>query len=181
MIYQRIEESGFVFSAKSQGEWLPFDEWKSTGDIIYYYPLSRLADNGFASVVGNECFVPFESIYLLDSDEQLALYVPKTYDKAIRLKADGILNQATFKYKVSFMSFPSGGDILPLKNRQGNVVTLGDDRYLLSNSQFLLLQAIDTFNGLQLSEKTVESNMRHYGHQTVGTKCQMLTRQLSGQ
>ena len=88
MIYQRIEESGFVFSAKAQGEWLPFDEWKSTNDIIYYYPLSRLVDNGFASIAAGECHVPFESIYMLDADEQFMLDVPKTYDKAMRLKAE---------------------------------------------------------------------------------------------
>ena len=162
MIYQRIEESGFVFSVKAQGEYIPFEEWKTTNDIIYYCPLSRLVDNGFAEVSGNECHVPFESIYMLDSDERFALNVPKVYDKAIRLKADGMLNQTTFKYKLSFMSFPSGGDILPLKNRQGNVVTLGNSRYLLSGSQFHLLQAVEQFNSLQPSEKTVEGNMRQY-------------------
>ena len=162
MIYQRIEESGFVFSAKAQGEWLPFDEWKSTNDIIYYYPLSRLVDNGFASIAAGECHVPFESIYMLDADEQFMLDVPKTYDKAMRLKADGMLNQQSFRYKVSFMSFPSGGDILPLKGRQGNVVTLGNTRYLLSSSQYELLQAVERFNSLDSSEKTVACNMRHY-------------------
>lgn len=162
MIYQRIGENGFVFSVKDQGEWLSFNEWRATNDIIYYYPLSRLVDNGFATIDGYECIVPFESIYLLESDEQFALDVPKVYDKVIRLKADGLLNQSTFKYKVSFMSFISGGDILPLKNRQGNVVTLGNSRYLLSSSQYQLLQAVDRFNGLQTSEKTLESNMRQY-------------------
>ena len=169
-----ITNQGVLFSVKANGELLPYDNWKLTNDIIYYYPLSSLVDNGFASIHEVGCFVPFENLYYLDKDELELLGIPKLYDKAMRIKANGILNQATFKYKVGYLSYAPDGDILPLQEKKGNIVTINGITYLLSRSQYTLVCAIDNFNNLPQEKKTFDNNLRHYAtikHLAIEANC----------
>ena len=162
MITNKITAKGYVFIVTSRGEELPFDKWHTTNDLIYYYPLSRLVDNGFATVDGACCLVPFESIYELDEDERILLGIPPLYGKAMLLRAVGLLNQPSFKYKVNFLTHVPYGDILPFQGRQGNIVALAGQNCLLSLEQYQLLRAVDEYNDLSPSAKTTEENMRRY-------------------
>lgn len=86
MIHNTIDCRGFVFTISGNGGDLPFEEWKDGDSCIYYLPLSELTDNGNASIDGNACVVPFESIYLLDEEDREILGIPELYPMSIRLR-----------------------------------------------------------------------------------------------
>ena len=91
------------------------------------------------------CVVPYESIYNLDEEERQILGVPKPYDKTIRLRADGTLNEPDFCYKLQFISHAPDGEIYqPII--LGNIIAIGDRQYLLSSVQYELLTLINDYN-----------------------------------
>lgn len=157
-----ITNEGFRFSVKDNGINVPFEDWKDTGNIIYYYSLSTLVDNGFASLVDDVCEVPFANIYSLDDDEKAIIKVPKPYKYAIRIKADGDLKSPKFRYKVTYMTFVPNGEYLKCDNKIGNIVQIDGEYYLLSQDQYNLINAIELFNGVDESEKQLDYNLRCY-------------------
>lgn len=157
-----ITQEGFKFSVKDNGVYLPFDDWKDTDNIIYYYSLSTLVDNGFASIKDNRCEVPFANIYSLADDEKAIIKVPKPYKYAIRIKADGDLKSPKFKYKVTYMTFVPNGEYLKCEKRTGNIVQIDGENYLLSQAQYNLINAIEEFNGVDEGEKQLDYNLRCY-------------------
>lgn len=157
-----ITQEGFKFSVKDNGVYLPFDDWKDTDNIIYYYSLSTLVDNGFASIIDNRCEVPFANIYSLADDEKAIIKVPKPYKYAIRIKADGDLKSPKFKYKVTYMTFVPNGEYLKCEKRTGNIVQIDGENYLLSQAQYNLINAIEEFNGVDEGEKQLDYNLRCY-------------------
>ena len=100
MLRLNFNDIGIVFSVNMDGHDIHFREWEATDDCIYYQPLSALVDNGQAKFYKSECTVPYENLYLLDSDERAILGIPKTYNKAMRLLGEGMLNSQYFKYKI---------------------------------------------------------------------------------
>ena len=98
MLITDINTCGLLFKVNYNDNDIPFTEWSTTDDCIYYLPLATLVDNAYAKVTDDGCTVPFENIYLLDKDEQSILGIPQMYDKAIRLRSDGMLNTPTFRY-----------------------------------------------------------------------------------
>lgn len=157
-----ITEEGFRFVVSENGINVPFDDWKDTDNIIYYYSLSTLVDNGFASVIDNGCVVPFANIYSLSDDERAIIKVPRLYNKAIRVKADGLLNSPKFKYKVTYITFVPNGEYLKCDNRIGSVIQINGEPYLLPQSQFELINAIEDFNQIEESQKIFDYNLRCY-------------------
>lgn len=133
MLHKEITDKGFSFSVIYNDEKLSFNEWSSTDACIYYMPLSMLVDNGYAVVTDDVCEVPFENIYVLDDEEQILLGIPERYEKAVRLRGEGMLNTSEFRYKVEFLtSVPDGEQIIC--KRIGNVINHNDCRYLLSDT-----------------------------------------------
>ena len=104
MLRLNYNDIGLVFSVNMDGHDIHFREWGATDDCIYYQPLSALVDNGQAKFYMSECTVPYENLYLLDSDERAILGIPETYDKAMRLLGEGMLNSQDFKYKIDFLT-----------------------------------------------------------------------------
>ena len=127
------------------GHDLHFHEWSATDDCIYYLPLATLVDNGYAKASSEGCMVPFENIYLLDSDERMLLGVPDAYDKAMRLRGEGMLNTTEFKYKLEFLTFVPDGDLFPYE-RGGNILICDNNQYLLSEEQYELLLRVEDYN-----------------------------------
>lgn len=161
MLSQSVNNIGLVFSVNIDGHDIHFREWDATDDCIYYFPLANLVDNGYAKFYKHECTVPYENIYLLDEDDRMILGVPEMYDKAIRLRGEGMLNTPDFRYKVEYLSHVPDGEMLVCE-RGGNIVVNKGTKYLLSESQYELLNRIDAFNETDELEKTTDFNLRKF-------------------
>ena len=161
MLRRSINNKGVLFTVNYNGHDLHFNEWSATDDCIYFLPLATLVDNGYATASKDGCTVPFENLYLLDDEEKMLLGVPSPYDKAIRLRGEGMLNTSDFKYKLDFLtSVPDG--VLFTFERGGNIIICEDKQYLLSEEQYELLRRVDEYNNLDEVNKTTDNNLRFF-------------------
>ena len=158
MLNLSLNNRGLVFSVNVDGHDVHFKEWSNTDDCIYYFPLETLVDNGDAEINENGCLIPYENIYLLDDEEKELLGVPKAYDKAIRLRGEGLLNTPTFRYKLDFLTHVPDGDFI-VHERKENIISTSSNKYLLNKAQYKLIHEVDNFNQKKESEKTPEFNM----------------------
>lgn len=159
MLSQSVNKIGLVFAVNIDGHDIHFREWNATDDCIYYFPLANLVDNGYAKFYKHECTVPYENIYLLDEDERAILGVPDMYDKAMRLRGDGMLNTPDFKYKVEFLSHVPDGELLVCE-QGGNIILNNGTKYLLSEAQYELINKVNEFNLTDEENKTTDFNLR---------------------
>ena len=154
---------GYIFSVIIDGVYVDFNDWVGTDDCIYYLPLSTLVDNGHAQVCGSECVVPYENIYLLVDEDKALLGLPEWYDKALRIRGDGLLNASDFKYKLEYLSHAPDGDVLACE-RHANTLKHNGRKYLLNESQYELAQAVAEFNETSEEEKTADFNLRNFAN-----------------
>jgi SNF2 family DNA or RNA helicase len=161
MLNRSIDSNGVLFVVNYNGHNLHFNEWSATDDCIYYFPLATLVDNGYAKASSQGCMVPFENIYLLDDDDKMLLGVPDSYDKAMRLRGDGMLNTSDFKYKIEFLTSVPDGEIFVYK-RSGNIIICQDKQYLLSEAQYELLRKVEDYNCQEDEIKTTDFNLRSF-------------------
>lgn len=161
MLNQNKTDKGLLFSASCNGAVIGFHEWQSTDDCIYYFPLATLVDNGYATITEDGCLVPYENIYLIDDEDRYLLGVPPLYDKALRLRGEGMLNTPSFNYKLEFLKSAPDGDLINC-TIDGNIVETGNNSYLLSESQFELLRQVERFNKEDESVKNTDYNLRSF-------------------
>lgn len=159
MLNLDINNTGLVFTVNVNGVNIPVSEWSNTDDCIYYLPLEAMVDNGFADFSESKCTIPFEYIYQLDTEDMALLGVPEPYDKALRLRSDGMLNSTDFRYKLDFLSYVPDGDILQCE-RIENIVSYCNRNFLLSVNQYRLVREIEKFNSTPESERTTDYNLR---------------------
>ena len=159
MLNKSINSQGVLFVVNYNGHDLHFNEWSATDDCIYYFPLATLVDNGYAMASAKGCTVPFENIYLLDEDDRMLLGVPTLYDKALRLKSDGMLNTSEFKYKIDFLTSVPDGELFTYE-RGGNIIICPDKEYLLSEEQYELLRKVEEYNNQEDENKSTDFNLR---------------------
>jgi len=161
MLNQNLNSKGFLFTVNYNGRDILFQDWKNTDDLIYYLALSTLVDNGYAETSNNGCLVPFENIYLIDADDRLLLGIPETYDKALRLRGDGMLNSSDFKFKLEFLTHVPDGDLLSYE-RFGNILICDEEKYLLLEEQYELVRKVELFNAEEATVKTTDYNLRFF-------------------
>ena len=121
--------------------------------------LTELYDNGLADFTENSCSV--ESIHILrlnEIDKQI-LDLPDSYPYEIFVESDGTLTLNSFRFKYGFYDFSPNGNILRT-SRNGAILKIHENEYLLSENQFLLCQAIDEFNSLPENEKGNVVNLK---------------------
>lgn len=159
MLNRSIDSDGILFMVNYNGHDLHFNEWSATDDCIYYFPLATLVDNGYAKASSKGCTVPFENIYLLDDDDKMLLGVPNSYDKAMRLRGDGMLNTSDFKYRIEFLTSVPDGELFAFE-RVGNIIICQDKEYLLSEAQYELLRKVEDYNCQKNEIKTTDFNLR---------------------
>lgn len=159
MLRRSIYNKGILFAVNYNGHDLHFNEWSATDDCIYYLPLSTLVDNGYAKASREGCAVPFENLYLLDEEDRMLLGVPSAYDKAIRLRGEGMLNTPDFRYKLEFLTSVPDGNMLNVE-RGGNIIIYDGSQYMLSEVQYELLRKVDDFNARAEEDKTTDFNLR---------------------
>lgn len=161
MLTQYLNNKGLVFAVNIDGHDIHFKEWNATDDCIYYFPLATLVDNGDASYYKHECTVPFESIYLLDDQERSLLGVPASYNKALRLRGEGMLNSSDFRYKLELLTHVPDGKLISYE-KGGNIIVTEGKKYLLNEYQYELFNQVEAFNALSETEKTTDNNLRRF-------------------
>lgn len=159
MLKTKISDKGLIFSVMTNGHDIHFKEWSATDDCIYYLPLAMLVDNGFADYKQHECLVPFDSIYMLDDDDQKILGIPKPYSMALRLRGLGMLNTPEFQYQLDYLTSVPDGELLQCE-RCGNIVFVNGKQYLLRKEQYHLVSKVEDFNNQQ--DKSTESNLLQF-------------------
>lgn len=152
---------GFVFSVEIDGMNIEYKKWCDTDDCIYYFPLSTLVDNGYASASETKCIVPFENVYLLDDDERMILSIPSLYDKSMRLRSEDTLNSSSFMYKLEYLAHVPDGELYNA-NVFENIIEIEGHKYLLSESQYKLNKLVCEFNELKEKDKSFENNLRQF-------------------
>lgn len=171
MLKQTLYKYGLVFSVYENDKPIDFKNWPDTNDCIYYFPLSTLVDNGNATFKDNACYVPFGSIYLLDSDDRCLLDVPKEYPFGLRLCSNGILKDDTFSYKIEYLSHVPDGEIL-IVEQCGYAIVINGKTYLFNRKQFEFVDAVKAFNGIPSDCKSFETNLIFFERiKALGEKC----------
>ena len=156
------KNNGYLLTVEYNGKSLHFKEWDATDACIYYMPLATLVDNGFATYDKEGCFVPFDSIYLLDAQDRELLGLSSIYPYFIRLRSIGDFKSPDFHYAIEYLTHVPDGDILAA-NTYGNQIELNDGRkYILSEPQFKFKRLVDRFNSIEEELKTYEYNLRKF-------------------
>lgn len=152
-----IQEDGILFVIEKDGSCVPAGFWEANELLSARTEvLQELVDNGNAVFTDAGCLVEFNALYLLTSAERRVLNMPEMFQHRIFIAADSLLNDCNFRYKVSFRS--KSGDRFRV-TRRGPLVLYSNKCQLLSQEQFLLLNAIDEFNGRDPSQKGMRHNM----------------------
>lgn len=121
--------------------------------------LTELHDNGLADYTDNTCEIENIDILRLNDIDKQILDLPNSYPYEIFVESDGTLTHNTFKFKYGFYDFAPNGTRLRT-TRDGTLIKVEENEYLLSENQFLLCQAIDEFNSLSESEKGNVTNLK---------------------
>jgi SNF2 family DNA or RNA helicase/HJR/Mrr/RecB family endonuclease len=154
-------DNKFLFSLESStGELISYSEW-DTYQSEYLSQLSiiqELVDNGLAYVNDTAVDIDAEEILSLDEIDKKLLGLPSEYPFIIFIEADGILSQGSFKFKYGFFDFVPNGNRL-FFNKEGIILKNNETQYLLSLSQFKVLEAIERFNSLPESSRTFHHNL----------------------
>lgn len=175
MLKLDYNKKGVVFSVNVDGKNIPFHEWSATDDCIYYQPLAALVDNGQANFTNHECTVLYENLYFLNEDERSILGVPRLYDKAIRLRGVGMLSSNDFQYKIELLTHIPAGEIIAY-HRVGNIIVCDGEEFLLSETQFELINKIENYNNTPVENKTTDFNLRQFSEireLAIQAKCEL--------
>ncbi len=122
--------------------------------------LKELLDNGQAKLSDNGIHIPNEEVCQLESVEHGLLGLPEPYPFDIKIRSHGTLNQPEFRYNYQFLQ-PDQKPLHP--KRIGCILRLTKNWvYLLPHEQFVLLEALDTFNARNAIDKNFETNLLEF-------------------
>ena len=159
--YERKKNEISFFFLDSEEEKIPISNWdKLQSDFLSQLALlQELFDNGYAQYLDYACLVQIVDILKLSELDKQILELPKEYPYEIYIESDGILSHNSFKFKYGFYDFAPNGTKLRT-TRNGAILNIEENEYLLSLNQFLLCEAIDEFNNLSDSEKGNVFNLK---------------------
>ncbi len=163
MIFKfKYESNIFSFYFLDNSENLvPISDWEELqSDFLSQLAiLNELQDNGLGDYTENKCNVESINILRLSEIDKQILDLPYIYPYEILIEPDGVLTNNTFKFKYGFYDFCPNGSKLKTK-REGAIISVDENEYLLTESQFLILESINEFNSLTDSEKGNVINLR---------------------
>ncbi|WP_118196172.1 SNF2-related protein [Albibacterium indicum] len=150
----------FYFLNES-GSKIPVYEWEKLQSefLSQLAILTELHDNGLADYTDNSCEIESIDILRLNDIDKQILDLPNVYPYEIFVESDGTLTHNSFKFKYGFYDFVPNGTRLRT-SRNGALLKVEENEYLLSENQYLLCLAIDEFNNLSDSEKGNVTNLK---------------------
>lgn len=143
------------------GNKIPVSEWEKLQSefLSQLAILTELHDNGLADYTDNSCQIGSIDILRLDDIDKQILDLPSNYPYEIFVESNGTLTHSSFKFKYGFYDFAPNGTRLNA-NRNGAILSVEENEYLLLENQFLLCQAIDEFNSLPEIDKGNVTNLK---------------------
>jgi len=142
---------------------IPISNWEDLKNdfLAQLSILYELHDNGSADLSIDSCEVEtFEILKLSEINKQI-LGLPDEYPYEIYIQSDGQLNQNSFKFKYGFYDFAPNGTRFQAE-RKGAAVSINGTEYLLSENQYQICEALDSFNKLTEAERTFQNNLKRF-------------------
>lgn len=159
--YTNFNDNFSFYFQSENGDIIPVSEWEKlqTEFLSEIAILKELNDNGIAENT-NESYVVKGSdiLQLIEIDKQI-LNLPNPYPFEIFIESVGVLTQSTFKFKYGFYDFCPNGTRLVVK-RNGAIIKIGENEYLLSFNQYQVCTLIDEFNNLEETKKGSVVNLK---------------------
>lgn len=162
MFKYEINKNKFSFYFLNNfGKQFLVSEWNSLeNDFLSQIAILReLIDNGLADYTESTCEVEIINILALSKIDKNNLDLPESYPFEIYIESEGVLTQNTFKFKYGFYDFCPNGTRLDT-SLDGAIIHINSNKYLLSENQFRLCNAIDEFNNLADFEKGNVVNLK---------------------
>jgi len=141
-------ETGIEFTLMDGRRNLSIEEWGQHAVETGIGPgsvgplLARLEDE-IAKVSDDKILLPHEEVAKLDDEECRQLGLPDPAPYRIELRSQGLLSSPGFDLKALF-STHDGRPLMGVK-RQGSVLTVGKQAYLLLDPLFSLVEGVDRF------------------------------------
>lgn len=158
--------NNFFFSIENiEGQRIPMSNWDDLKNdfLAQLSILYELHDNGIVDFKSDTCDVETLEILKLSDISKQILGLPNEYPYEIYIQSDGQLNQNSFKFKYGFYDFAPNGTRFQAQ-RNGAIISINDIDYLLSENQYLICEAIDSFNNLTEAERTFQNNLRRFAY-----------------
>ena len=158
MILCKATNEYITFSLQENDAVVPFSEWgcKDDGEI-YANLLEEFIDNGQAFKTENGCTVSYDAIYKMTHAERRVLNIPPFYPFKIELSHNGLLAEKDFTYKVIFCKNRLGKRFK--MEREGAIIQVDNERFLLNRTQFKLVKMIDEVNSRPETNKSFNENL----------------------
>lgn len=159
--YTQDKNKFLFYFLNESGSKIPVSEWKKLQSefLSQLAILTELHDNGLADYTEKSCKIESIDILRLNEIDKQIMDLPNDYPYEIFVESDGVLTNNSFKFKYGFYDFaPNGTRLKTTKN--GAIIKVEENEYLLSENQYLLCQAIDEFNNLSDSEKGNVTNLK---------------------
>jgi SNF2 family DNA or RNA helicase/HJR/Mrr/RecB family endonuclease len=163
MLKYSINNVFAFYILNEKGEKVSITDWKKY-EANYLSQLSilyELIENGNANIVNDICEVAIIDVLKLSEISKQILGLPDEYPYEIYIQSDGQLNQNSFKFKYGFYDFAPNGTRFQAQ-RKGAIINIDETEYLLSENQYLICEALDSFNNLTETERTFQNNLKRF-------------------
>lgn len=159
----RFNNSFLFYVIDKEGDKIPVNNWNDQKEM-YLSQLAilyELVDNGVAEFTIDTCVVEASEILRLNEIDKQILSLPEDYPFDIYIQSDGQLNQNSFKFKYGFYDFAPNGTRFQFE-RKGPIISIDKIKYLLSEKQYQICEALDQFNFLPEIERTFKNNLNRF-------------------
>lgn len=159
--YSNNSNSFSFYFLNSIGEPIPFTRWEMLQSefLSQIAILKELHDNGLADYTDDSCNIDCVDILKLSDIDKQILDLPNVYPYEIYIESIGVLTHESFKFKYGFYDFsPNGTRLNAIRN--GAIINIDNNEYLLSENQYQVCVAIDEFNNLPQKEKGNVTNLK---------------------
>lgn len=159
--YSNHNNNFSFFILNELGYKVPVSDWEELQSefLSQLAILNELYDNGFADYTETSCEFENINVFKLSEIDQQILELPNLYPYEIFIESDGVLTHNTFKFKYGFYDFAPNGTKLK-SNRNGAIIKVEGNEYLLSEKQYQICKAIDEFNILADDDKGNVINLK---------------------
>ena len=162
MIFNYIYNKKFSFFIQdNSGYRIPISSWEDLKNdfLAQLSILHEFHDNGIADFFEDNCEIETIEILKISEINKQILGLPSQFPYEIYIQSDGQLNQNSFKFKYGFYDFAPNGTRFKAE-RHGAAVCINGTEYLLSENQYQICEALDSFNNLTESERTFQNNLK---------------------
>lgn len=152
LIYTNDSQNFYFHFQDEKGSIVPHKEWDTKHLISETTILQEYIDNGQAELVNNQCIISNDNISSLSEDDRCILGLPEYFPYFFLVDYSGVINHKNFTLKLSVCDFYPNGNHLK-HSINGRIITIKDEKYLLTEEQYKVYNIILEYNSLSETEK----------------------------